>query len=180
MASSHSSIAKPFVIRPARLDEEVRIAGCLFREYGNSLGIDLSFQNFEAELAEMPGKYTPPEGELLLAWRDEFAIGCLGIRPLAEAGCCEFKRLYVRAEGRGTGVGRALAQAGVDWATAAGYTKILLDTMATMDAAIALYIELGFEEISAYSGQTRSDLRFFAKHLGAPVHAREQRASNAG
>src|SRR3569833_3192620 len=94
-------------VRAVRGAAEIGIVGRLFREYADSLGIDLSFQNFEAELADMPGPYQRPGGDLLIAWREGSAVGCLGIRPLPEPRCCEFKRLYVRSEGRGFSIGKA-------------------------------------------------------------------------
>lgn len=125
----------------------------LFREYADGLGIDLCFQNFEAELAGLPGDYAPPQGGLLLAWVDGELAGCGAFRPLPDtdyANACEMKRLYVRRAFRRFGLGRQLAQALIDGALQAGYSVMLLDTLDDMEAARGLYAALGFEEVPPY------------------------------
>ncbi|HEY6087561.1 MAG TPA: GNAT family N-acetyltransferase [Burkholderiaceae bacterium] len=125
----------------------------IFREYANSLGVDLCFQNFEAELAELPGEYVPPRGALLLAMVDGEVSGCGALRPLLESddgNGCEMKRLYVRPAYRKFGLGRLLAQALVDRGRQAGYSSMLLDTLDEMEAARGLYASLGFKEIPPY------------------------------
>jgi ribosomal protein S18 acetylase RimI-like enzyme len=128
-----------------RLDD-VRL---LFREYADSLGVDLSFQRFEQELATLPGDYGPPVGCLLLAVRADEPVGCVALRPLG-ARDCELKRLYVRAGGRGLGLGRRLTEAAIEAGRELGYQRMLLDTLPTMEAALELYRALGFEEIEPY------------------------------
>jgi ribosomal protein S18 acetylase RimI-like enzyme len=125
----------------------------IFRDYAQSLGVDLCFQNFEAELAALPGEYAPPQGALLLALIDGEVAGCGAMRPLAEsdyANASEMKRLYVRPAYRKFGLGRLLAQALLDRGRQAGYSAMLLDTLDDMEAARGLYASLGFEEIPPY------------------------------
>ncbi len=125
----------------------------LFREYAASLGVDLCFQNFEAELAGLPGDYAEPAGTLLLALVDGQAAGCGALRPLADvdyANACEMKRLFVRRAFRRFGLGRMLAQHLMDRAQQAGYSCMLLDTLDDMEAARGLYESLGFQAIPPY------------------------------
>jgi len=136
--------------RDARELDEVR---AIFREYAAGLGVDLCFQNFEEELAGLPGDYAPPRGTLLLARVDGELAGCCALRPLDAAdypNAAEMKRLYVRKAFRGFGLGRQLVEAALDAARGAGYACVLLDTLDDMEAARALYEELGFEEIPPY------------------------------
>jgi ribosomal protein S18 acetylase RimI-like enzyme len=122
----------------------------LFLEYARSLDFSLCFQGFDEELRDLPGMYAPPGGRLLLALDGAQAMGCVGIHPL-EPGMAEMKRLYVRPAGRGSGLGRILAQMACDEARGIGYRKVRLDTIArTMPEAIALYRAMGFGEIPPY------------------------------
>lgn len=125
----------------------------IFTDYAEQLGIDLCFQNFEAELADLPGSYAAPQGALLLALVDGEVAGCCALRALhtvdyPNAG--EMKRLYVRKAFRRFGLGRQLAEAVLDAARVAGYHSVLLDTLDDMESARALYTELGFEAIPPY------------------------------
>lgn len=125
----------------------------IFIEYAQSLGIDLCFQNFDAELLGLPGDYAEPRGALLLAMAEGQLAGCCALRPLDNVdypNASEMKRLYVRKPFRGSGLGRQLAEAILDAARRAGYTCVLLDTLDDMEAARALYEDLGFEEIPPY------------------------------
>jgi GNAT superfamily N-acetyltransferase len=125
----------------------------LFTEYAKQLGIDLCFQNFEAELADLPGEYSPPTGALLLALIDGEVGGCCGLRALDSVdypNAAEMKRLYVRKAFRRFGLGRQLAEAVLDAARMAGYHSVLLDTLDDMESARALYAELGFVAIPPY------------------------------
>jgi ribosomal protein S18 acetylase RimI-like enzyme len=121
----------------------------LFREYADSLELDLCFQDFERELAELPGKYAPPSGRLFLAVRQERPAGCAAVRAMDKQ-TCEMKRLYVRPEFRRFGAGRLLARATIDSAREIGYQRMRLDTLASMTPAIALYESLGFGRIEPY------------------------------
>ncbi len=125
----------------------------LFLEYAASLSIDLCFQDFEQELAALPGEYAAPRGAMLLATVAGEVAGCCAMRPLDSvdySNACEMKRLFVRPQFRGLRLGRLLAETMLDAAKLAGYDCILLDTLDDMEAARALYNELGFEEIPPY------------------------------
>lgn len=125
----------------------------MFREYAQQLGLDLSFQNFDAELDDLPGEYVEPQGALLLAMVDGHLAGCCALRPLISSdypNACELKRLYVRDTHRRLGLGRQLAEAILDAARVAGYHHVLLDTLSEMESARALYEDLDFKEIAPY------------------------------
>lgn len=140
-------------IELAQTASDTETARTLFREYQQSLGIDLCFQNFDLELAGLPGDYAEPLGGLLIAHVDAQAAGCCAFRPLRGSdypNACEMKRLYVRRVFRGFGLGRQLVERTLMLARQAGYDHILLDTLDDMEAARALYMELGFAEVAPY------------------------------
>jgi GNAT superfamily N-acetyltransferase len=155
-----------FQIIPVRTQGDLEATMALFDAYAASLGVNLSYQNFVAEMAAMPGKYAPPNGELLLArGTDGAALGCVGLRPLPDEGCCEMKRLYVAPEGRGLGLGRALAEAAVAEARRIGYREMRLDTLPSLRVAIALYESMGFAPIPAYYDTPIAGTLFFSLRL---------------
>lgn len=123
----------------------------LFREYEAFLDVDLCFQGFEEELAALPGRYAPPDGVLLLAVEKEQAAGCGALRRI-DGKTCEMKRLFVRPAFRGRGLGRTLAQRLIAEALARGYDAMLLDTLDKLEAAVALYQDLGFKQTEPYYG----------------------------
>jgi ribosomal protein S18 acetylase RimI-like enzyme len=140
------------VIRDARVPDEVDAVRALFEEYAASLDVDLCFQDFAREVAELPGAYAATRGCLLLAEDEALIVGCVALRPLANAPSTigEIKRLYLRPQARGRGIGRLLAEAVVERGRHAGYRALKLDTLASMTAARALYATLGFRECAPY------------------------------
>jgi ribosomal protein S18 acetylase RimI-like enzyme len=136
-------------IKAAVLACDLDVVRQLFQEYAASLEIDLCFQNFEEELATLPGKYQVPQGRLLLAWDEQVVVGCVALRPI-DAVTCEMKRLYVRPQARGQQLGRRLAERICDEAKQAGYQRICLDTLPSMTAAIEIYQWLGFKRIGPH------------------------------
>ncbi|KAK4498926.1 hypothetical protein PRZ48_009436 [Zasmidium cellare] len=142
----------PITITKVLTPTDLQSTTTLFKAYAHSLGIDLTFQDFATEMAQMPGKYAPPHGTLLLAKdTNSKPIGCAGLRRFpSKPGHCEMKRLYVHPDGRGLGVGRKLAEAVVKEAKGLGYEAVLLDTLASMESAQKLYRSLGFVEVEAY------------------------------
>jgi GNAT superfamily N-acetyltransferase len=135
-------------IFPVETGEDIEIIKKLFVEYAESLGLDLGFQNFEEELADLPGCYAPPEGCLLLAKYQDKVAGCVGLRELSD-GVCEMKRLYVKQKFRGLKIGKALAEAVIQQARKARYSCIRLDFIAPRTSE-SLYRSLGFKEIAPY------------------------------
>jgi GNAT superfamily N-acetyltransferase len=137
--------------------EEVRT---LFREYAASLGVDLCFQNFERELAELPGNYDP----ILV---DDALAGCVALRPLQE-GIAEMKRMYVRPQHRGEGLGRQLAEAIIQAAIDRSYKSIRLDTLPHLHTAIAMYRRMGFREIAPYNNNPVPGVLYMELKLDTP------------
>ena len=143
-------VVKGLALAQAQSPIQIAEARELFLEYAQSLGFSLCFQNFDKELAGLPGDYAPPDGCLLLAEYENSLAGCIALHKLEE-GICEMKRLYLRPEFRGKGLGRALAKAVINAARNIGYHRMRLDTVEpVMKDAVALYRLLGFEEIAPY------------------------------
>ena len=141
-------------------ESDLAITRQLFRAYADALPIDLGFQNFEHELASLPGEYAAPRGALFLARVDGAAVGCIGLRPFSED-VGELKRLYVRPELRGRGLARALVSTAIGAARRIGYTALVLDTLASMDAAIRLYESFGFQRTAPYYHNPLADAVYF-------------------
>jgi len=149
----------------ARSAGDITQARELFREYEAWLEVDLCFQSFAKELAELPGKYAPPDGRLLLAMNDGQVAGCAALRKI-DHGICEIKRLFLRPQFRGKGLGRQLAEAIIREAKQIGYERMRLDTLPPrMNDAIALYRSLGFKEIGAYYDNPVPGLKFMELDL---------------
>ena len=143
----------PVTLLTATGPEHLAVLRELFQEYADSLSIDLCFQQFDTELATLPGEYADPRGALLLALVDGAPAGCCALRPLDTAdypNASEMKRLFVRKAFRGFGLGRQLAEATLDAARQRGYACVLLDTLDDMESARALYTDLGFTDIPPY------------------------------
>jgi GNAT superfamily N-acetyltransferase len=139
----------------------------LFREYEAFLDVDLCFQGFEEELAGLPGKYALPDGILLLATAGEKAAGCGALRKL-DAGICEMKRLFVRPEFRGLGLGKTLARRLVEEAIRLGYSTMLLDTLERLKVAMTIYASLGFVQTPPYYGNPLPSVVYWKLDLTQP------------
>ncbi len=170
-------------IRLAESALDIESARELMRNYARWTGIDLCFQNFEDELAALPGKYSAPEGGLWLAGIETSTklvgtttnppvgatmnppVGVVAVRPLTDS-TCELKRLWVEPEAKGTGLGRELARTAIAFARSAGYVEMKLDTLKTrMPAAIALYRSLGFVDAEPYTHNPEPDVLFMTLKL---------------
>lgn len=164
-------------IRPAATAHDVELARSLFVEYAKWLDVDLCFQGFDAELASLPGAYSPPRGRLLIAGPPGDAFGCIALRPLAQSCGCgvegeaahgltgEVKRLYVQPGHRGERWGHRLASAVIAEARAIGYRRLKLDTLVRMAAARALYADLGFRECAAYYANPLPDVVYMSLEI---------------
>jgi ribosomal protein S18 acetylase RimI-like enzyme len=160
----------------AETPEHIALARELMTEYATALEFNLCFQNFEKEMAELPGKYATPSGRLLLAFQDNRPAGVIALRPLTGEGaadkfrCCEMKRLFVRPAFRGLGMGRVLAERLIQEARNCGYACMRLDTVrGSMDRAIEMYRELGFREIPAYCDNPMPGVLYMELALTAPA-----------
>lgn len=154
-------------IAPARSAGDLAAVARLFEAYAAGLAVDLAYQGFAAELAGLPGAYAPPRGEILVAWSSSgAALGCVALRPMAEPGVAEMKRLYVVPEGRAGGLGAALVEAVLRTAAGRGYREVRLDTLPEMTAAIALYERMGFARVAPYYDTPVAGTHFFARGVG--------------
>ena len=148
----------------ATTDADYALGHTLFQEYAAAIDVDLCFQNFSAELRELSVMYGPPLGALLVARVGADAVGCVGVRRFQDE-ICEMKRLYVRPPYRGRRMGRQLAERVAMTAADLGYTKMVLDTLASMEEAYALYLSMGFQPASAYYRNPLPDVRYLALDL---------------
>jgi putative acetyltransferase len=149
----------------AQSPEEIGSARKLFSEYASWIEISLCFQNFDKEVAELPGAYAPPSGRLLLAVDGQQVMGCVALRKIGD-GVGEMKRMYVRPEFRGRGLGRTLTETLIAEAKQIGYARLRLDTLpGKMDQAIAMYRSLGFQEIAPYYKNPVADATFMELSL---------------
>jgi GNAT superfamily N-acetyltransferase len=151
-------------IRPAQIPDEMPAVRGLFREYSAELGIDLCFQNFETELASLPGAYAPPAGRLLVAESEDQLAACVALRP-HKPELAELKRLYVRPAFRGRGLGRLLLERIVAEALAAGYKEAVFDTLPSMTIALRMYRDFGFVETEPYCFNPVPGALYFRKVL---------------
>jgi putative acetyltransferase len=160
----------PFLMKPimriitARTAEHYSAAVELFNEYAHGLGIDLTFQNFNAELADLPQKYGPPTGELWLVQDGEKFVGCAALRKL-EVGVCELKRMYIQPACRGQKAGNQLVEMAIDCAKSLGYQTIKLDSLRRLTPAIKLYERYGFAETTPYNYNPEADVVYFERSL---------------
>ena len=158
----------------ATTESDIQEARTLFEEYAAGLGISLCFQNFDEELANLPGDYAPPRGRLLLAREFDQLVGCVALRPfvgLAGPTTCEMKRLFVRPQYRDRKLGRVLVEAIIEEARKIGYTHMRLDTIADrMDRAIQLYRSIGFVEIQPYYDTPVDSTKFMELDLLTTKH----------
>ena len=176
LASPHPA-ARPqtqFRIRPVRSAADLEATVRLFNAYASALEVDLGYQGFATELANLPGKYAPPAGELLLAC-DSYgeSLGCVGLRPIKPDRCCEMKRLYVLPRARGFGLGSALIDAIIGEAARIGYIEMRLDTLPGMTDAISLYRKAGIEPIAPYYETPITGTLFLARSLVVATRERE-------
>ena len=148
----------------ASFPDDLPIVRALLREYAASLPVDLDFQDFETEVATLPGKYARPRGCLLIARDDERVLGCIGMRSLSDSDC-EMKRLYVRPEARGMQLGRQLVERLCEYARNEGYARMFLDTLPTMVSAQQLYASMGFVPTEPYVFNPVEGTRYMVRAL---------------
>jgi GNAT superfamily N-acetyltransferase len=158
------SMMTPATLVQARSEAEYASARALFVEYAEQLGVDLCFQGFASELESLDTMYGPPSGCLILARRGDDHVGCVGVRRFSPDDC-EMKRLYLRNDARGSGLGLRLARAAIDAARTIGYKRMLLDTLDGMAAARAVYRGLGFKQIAAYYGNPLQNVVYMALEI---------------
>ena len=170
----YENVFVPVKIIPAETPAHFEIARTLFCAYAAGLSVDLAFQHFAGEVRDLPGRYAPPAGVLLLAFVAEEPAGCGAMRDLGNQ-ICEMKRLYVLPEFRGTGLGLTLAHELIAAANKIGYRAMRLDTLPEMRSAHKLYQSLGFREIAPYCLNPIEGTRFMELQLGDTAGAQSRR-----
>lgn len=149
------------ILQEVESDGDYEVAIKLFEEYASQIGVDLSFQNFNDEIRDIKNQYSRPDGLIFLVFNDQNdPVGCFGIRKFEE-GIGELKRMYLKDEARGQGLGKRMLKDAVKAGKALGYLKMRLDTLPSMNAAIGLYKSLGFYEIDAYRYNPISGTKYF-------------------
>ena len=148
----------------AATSADFAVGRAMFEEYSRAIDIDLCFQDFAAELDRLSVMYAPPAGALLLARSDSGVAGCAGLRKLRDD-ICEMKRLYVRPEFRGRGLGRRMAEEIARRARELGYRTLVLDTLGTMEAAQGLYVSMGFKPATSYYVNPLPNVKYFSLDL---------------
>ena len=151
-------------IEIATAGADIDSARALFLEYQSLLGVDLGFQPFNEEVNHLPGDYAPPSGRLLLAKNDGFLLGCIALRGITPYRC-EMKRLFVRPQGRGLGIGRQLVSRLIDEARSEGFSELVLDTLPMMTEAQTMYLAFGFQDIPPYRPNPIPGARFLGLSL---------------
>ena len=151
-------------ITEAITEDDIAAVRTLLREYQERLGIDLCFQDFEAEVEGLPGSYAPPSGRLLIAKHDGMPVGCVALQGRSPSRA-EMKRLFVRPDARGLGVGRALVSRVIGDAREIGYEEVVLDTLPVMVEAQRLYEQFGFHDVPPYRANPVPGTRYLAKSL---------------
>lgn len=144
--------------------ENIKVAKELFTEYATSLEINLDFQDFERDFQDLPGEYAPPFGRLILAYYNKLSAGCVALKKLTNE-ICEMKRLYVKPEFRGKGIGKKLTEKIIYEAKGIGYLKMRLDTISSMKPAITIYRSFGFYEIEPYYDNPVKEALYFELDL---------------
>ena len=173
------STKKLFEIIPARTAKDLSDTRNLFEAYAKHLAIDLSFQDFSAELTTLPGKYAPPGGEILLARSsDGQTVGCVALRPLDKSGQCEAKRLYVVPASQGCGIGKALLNAVIRVAAERGYENLWLDSLPQMKSAIAMYEKMGMVPTEPYNNAFLEGTIFMKYNLSMLCASLESQGRN--
>jgi GNAT superfamily N-acetyltransferase len=151
-------------LHDAKFPDDYQAVKDIFLEYVRSPSVSLDFQDYQAEFADLPGKYAPPCGRLLLAWKDGCLVGCAALRQV-DAATCEMKRVYVRPAARGTQLGRRLVEHLIQEARIAGYTRLCLDVLPEFTSAQNLYRSLGFEDAAPVTFNPIPGAKFLALDL---------------